>query len=267
MLYLLLALCGCLSGVTTLLFGFGGGFVAVPLLYLTLSRLGGAAAEVAMPVAVATSTLVMLAGALQATWRHARAGHLQWTVLRPLLPGIAVGAALGALLARQVAPEALRLAFIAYLLLTIADCLLRAGFLRQPVVGGQRVPARRDALLGLGIGTVASALGVGGSVMSVPLLRRRGLDMTRATAMASPLTLPVAVVGSLAWMLPLGSGVPRLGGAYLGYVNLPAFAVLAGSAWLGMRLATPWVGRLGDRWHARVYVGLLVLVLLGMLLG
>ena len=32
MLYLVLALFGVLSGVTTVLFGFGGGFVAVPVL-------------------------------------------------------------------------------------------------------------------------------------------------------------------------------------------------------------------------------------------
>ena len=36
MLYLVLALFGVLSGVTTVLFGFGGGFVAVPVLYAAL---------------------------------------------------------------------------------------------------------------------------------------------------------------------------------------------------------------------------------------
>jgi uncharacterized membrane protein YfcA len=32
MFYLLLTLFGCLTGITAVLFGFGGGFVVVPLL-------------------------------------------------------------------------------------------------------------------------------------------------------------------------------------------------------------------------------------------
>ena len=42
MFYLLLFLCGCLTGVSAVLFGFGGGFVVVPLLYHLL-QLGRAA--------------------------------------------------------------------------------------------------------------------------------------------------------------------------------------------------------------------------------
>ena len=54
MFYLLLFLCGCLTGVSAVLFGFGGGFVVVPLLYHLL-QLGRAAddplAQAAMSVA------------------------------------------------------------------------------------------------------------------------------------------------------------------------------------------------------------------------
>ncbi|MGD9760458.1 MAG: sulfite exporter TauE/SafE family protein, partial [Comamonas sp.] len=57
-LYLLLAVCGCATGVTTVLFGFGGGFVVVPLLYRLLSTPnapGSAVGQSAMQIAVATS--------------------------------------------------------------------------------------------------------------------------------------------------------------------------------------------------------------------
>ncbi|WP_166801862.1 TSUP family transporter, partial [Pseudomonas aeruginosa] len=79
MFYLLLFLCGCLTGVSAVLFGFGGGFVVVPLLYYLL-QLGRAAddplAQAAMQVAVATSTCVMIVNAALATYRHRRAGSL-----------------------------------------------------------------------------------------------------------------------------------------------------------------------------------------------
>ncbi|PMZ30056.1 permease, partial [Pseudomonas sp. GW247-3R2A] len=42
MFYLLLAFFGCMTGVTAVLFGFGGGFVVVPLLYRMLMASHGA---------------------------------------------------------------------------------------------------------------------------------------------------------------------------------------------------------------------------------
>ncbi|MGQ4443800.1 sulfite exporter TauE/SafE family protein, partial [Streptomyces violaceoruber] len=47
---------GLLTGVTTVLFGFGGGFVAVPVVVWTDSALGADAIR----VATATSALVMV---------------------------------------------------------------------------------------------------------------------------------------------------------------------------------------------------------------
>src|SRR5471032_1879367 len=97
--YLILALFGGLAGVTTVLFGFGGGFVVVPLLYTALIAAHGAQSPtglVAMQIAVATSTCVMIFGAALATRRHHLAGTLDWQQIRPLLAPIAVGSLLGA---------------------------------------------------------------------------------------------------------------------------------------------------------------------------
>ena len=94
-----LFLCGILSGVTTWLFGFGGGFVTVPLLYFLVTGAWGAQSVVgqqAMHIAVATSALVMLCSALLASWRHARTGTLRWRRLWAMLIGIAVGGTAGA---------------------------------------------------------------------------------------------------------------------------------------------------------------------------
>ncbi len=198
-LYLLLAVCGCVTGITTVLFGFGGGFVVVPLLYRLLSTLnppGSTVGQSAMQIAVATSTCVMVFGALLATWRHQRAGTVDWTNVRPLVLPIGVGAVLGALAATRVPSEWLRCAFAVYLLLTILDCWLRSGFLAQSAARQHRPSVLANAVSGLMIGWIAALLGVGGSVMTVPLMRRRGIDMTRATAMANPLSLPDALAGT-----------------------------------------------------------------------
>lgn len=158
-----LFLCGILSGVTTWLFGFGGGFVTVPLLYLLVTGAWGAQSAVgqqAMQIAVATSALVMLCSALLATWRHVRTGTLSWRRLWAMLTGIAVGGIAGALLALEVSGEWIRWLFVIYLLATVADCYLRAGFMTPP--SRRVVPSVPHELTTGGIiGLIASFLGVG----------------------------------------------------------------------------------------------------------
>ena len=269
MLYGLLALFGGLAGVTSVLFGFGGGFVVVPLLYRTLSGSPDPAiSTAAMQIAVATSTCVMIVNALIATGKHRRAGNLRRAYIWPLAGFIGIGSVLGAVLASLVSSEAMRWAFVVYLGLTIVDCLARRGFM-QPGAMLSAQPLKLSVTVGGGlvIGMVATFLGVGGSVMTVPLLRRSGLSMNLATAMANPLSVPVAVVGTLTYVALAGFRPLGLGPWFAGYVDLLAFAVLILGSLVGMRLATPWIGSLPDRLHARVYIGLLVLVLLAMLLN
>ena len=271
MFYLLLTLFGCMTGVTAVLFGFGGGFVVVPLLYQMLIASHSAddpIGQSAMHIAVATSTCVMIVNALVATGKHHRAGNLIRHYLWPLGGFIGVGAVIGAMAAMWATGEVIRYAFIVYLGVTIMDCLFRRGFLTHT---DNKIPRRLGRVEvsggGVGIGAIATFLGVGGSVMTVPLLRRCGLSMSQATSMANPLSVPVALAGTLTYMAMAGFTEFDLGPWFVGYVDLLAFAVLTMGALVGIRLATPWIGRIPDRTHAWVYIGLLLLVMIGMCLG
>jgi uncharacterized membrane protein YfcA len=267
MFYLLLALFGCMTGITAVLFGFGGGFVVVPLLYRMLMANHGAdnpIGQSAMHIAVATSTCVMIVNALVATGKHHRAGNLIRQYLWPLGGFIGLGAVVGAVAAMWVSGEVIRYAFIAYLGVAIVDCLFRRGFLRHTDnVIPRRLGRAEESGGGVGIGAIATFLGVGGSVMTVPLLRRCGLSMSQATSMANPLSLPVALAGTLTYMAMAGFTEFDLGAWFIGYVDLLAFAVLTMGSMMGIRLATPWIGRIPDELHAWVYIGLLIIVMLG----
>lgn len=270
MVYLLLLGFGGLAGCTTVLFGFGGGFVAVPVLYSVLLATHGPDSVVgqsAMHIAVASSTCAMIFGASLATLRHRKAGTLQWAQVQSLMVYIAVGAALGAAAAVRLGGAWLRWAFIAYLAVTILDCLLRDGFRKQG--DGRMAPmgAGQTAGAGLAIGAIAAFLGVGGSVMTVPLMRRRGASMTAATAMANPLSLPMAIVGTLAYIVLAWHGAAALGPGYAGFVDLRACAALVLGSWAGIRLASRWIGRIPDSVHAYAFIALLCLVLGVMLLA
>ncbi|MER7080317.1 hypothetical protein SAMN02982929_01809 [Saccharopolyspora kobensis] len=248
---------GCLTGVTTVLFGFGGGFIIVPVVFAVVAATTGADA---MHTAVATSTAVMIVNASTATLAQARSGRLRKEHLHPLAEFIALGAVLGAVAATWAPDALLRLLFIGYLAITIADSLLRRGFLDN---GGRGRPLGKAASTagGVGIGAVASFLGVGGSVLTVPLLRRRGLPMADAAAMANPLSVPVAVAGTAVYALATpATAYP----GQLGHVNVVvAVALLCGSM-PTIAVVKRLVGKIPDRVHAIAYLVLLVIVLIAM---
>ncbi|MFJ6574898.1 TSUP family transporter [Streptomyces sp. NPDC091368] len=261
---MMLTAIGLLTGATTVLFGFGGGFVAVPVVVRADAALGPAA----LPVATATSALVMLVGAAFATAVTPRPVLLALRGTGGLLPLLAAGACAGAYATRFAPPDLTRWAFVGYLALTALDLLLRPGFLgaapRRPAEPA-RAPRPLPAAAGAPIGAVAAFLGVGGSVMTVPAMRRAGHPMRVATALANPLTLAVALPAaavSLAGSPPpaaatAGSGLvglvdPFAAGALL-LGALPAIAVL--------RRRPP---RIPDRVHACAYLGLLAVVGLAM---
>src|SRR5262249_42963218 len=124
--FLLLVVVGCVTGITTVIFGFGGGFVTVPAVYAAVEATSGTDA---MHIAVATSTAIMVVNASSATLASARLGRLRRDYLWPITAFIAVGAALGAIAANR-APEALlHMLFVVYIAVTIVDSVVRKGFL------------------------------------------------------------------------------------------------------------------------------------------
>lgn len=256
---------GLLTGVTTVLFGFGGGFVAVPVVVWADAVLGADA----MRVATGTSALVMVVTAGFATAVTPRRVLLALRGSGGLLLLLAAGASAGAL-ATRLAPAGLaRWAFIVYVALTIADLVLRPGFLRPQArdEGGTASGAARplSASFGAPIGAVAAFLGVGGSVMTVPAMRRAGHTMQVATALANPLTLAIALPATAVSLAV--AAVPAAVDAPVHLVGLmdvrAASALLLGALPViaVLRRRPP---RIPDRVHAWAYIGLLGVVTVAM---
>lgn len=239
----ILVVVGALSGVTTVLFGFGGGFVTVPVIVWADSELG----DDAMRTAVATSAVVVFVGAAIATAstrREILAGLRGGSGLVALL---AVGGLLGGVAARFVPAVVAQWGFVAYLALTLADAVIRPGFVRPAAARAE--PRTVSARYGLPVGAVAAFLGVGGSVLTVPLLRRAGRSMESATALANPLTLAITAPA----VVPLVASVDITSAAALLLGATPVIVILRRT-----RIGMP------DAVHARVYLGLIAAVTLAM---
>ncbi|OAT53171.1 sulfite exporter TauE/SafE family protein [Providencia heimbachae] len=268
---LLLGLFGFISGITTALFGFGGGFITVPLLYALITVVWGPrsnAGDVAMQIAVATSTCVMIFSSTLSSRAHYLKGNLSWKIIRPFIIPISLGGIAGAFVALSVESEWIRWIFIGYLVVTILDCFIRPGFMTTDPNG--IAPSKggifADTPIGVVIGAVAAFLGVGGSVMTVPLMRRRGASMIQAAAFANPLTLPMAITGTLTYFYFAVAKHLELGAGFIGMIYIKGALILIASSWLGIRFAAVLMPYLSDKRHAQSYPILLMIVLCVMLL-
>lgn len=235
--------------------------ILVPALIVLLPRLG-VDANVLSQAAVGSSLACISVISLNSAAAHARRKAVDWRAFTGLLPGLMLGAVLGAGLAHLLPSLALQR------LVGVAALAVAARILTNVQPNAQReLPGR----LGLGvaggvIGTLSSLVGIGGGSVTVPFLNWCNLPMQRAVGTSSACGVPIAWAGTLGFIVT-GWGLPGTGGLSLGYVNYAA----AGGIILGSLAFTPMGAALAHRLPAatlrRVFAVLLVVVGLRMLLS
>ncbi|MCB1561145.1 MAG: sulfite exporter TauE/SafE family protein [Xanthomonadales bacterium] len=231
-MYLTLGACaGLLAG----LLGIGGGLVIVAVL-LWLLPLSGVPAEYAMHAALATSLASILFTAAASAHAHHRRGSVLWPSVWRLVPGLLLGAALGALAATALSGETLRWLVAGYCVLAALQMLLG-----RVAADDGRPDAPRSPLLMLAgglIGALSAIVGIGGGSLTVPLLLRLGVAPVRAVGTSSACGVAIAASSAVSYACFGPSGALPSGG--IGYVYLPAAASIAAAS----MLAAPWGTRL-----------------------
>jgi uncharacterized membrane protein YfcA len=160
----------------------------------------------------------MIISASLSTFTHHQKKNIVWSQIYPFLFTISIGAGLGALASPWANNQWIRWLFIAYLVIIILDCFVRPGFIQHN--NATVTTNHHDTYLGMIIGIVAAFLGVGGSVMTVPLMRRRGVSMIQAAAMANPLTLPMALTSTITYALFAYYHHLDFGAGFVGFLYL-----------------------------------------------
>jgi uncharacterized membrane protein YfcA len=218
---LILVLAGLFGGVLAGLFGVGGGTVFVPAL---VYGAGWGIGE-----AVAASLVVIVFSALSGTLRSMRSEvPVNWKVAALFSLVVAPSSLIGVAVSSFFSDTLTQLVFAGFLL-TLAYPTARSGKRYREGIGGRSGSHLAVALLGgVGAGALAGLIGIGGAVLTVPLLIF-GFGLNSKTAISSSLvvTLLVGVVGAAGYV---AAGFDRLSG-------LPPLIV--GSmigAWPGVRL-------------------------------
>lgn len=110
--YLIAAIIGLVGGVSSGLFGVGGGVVMVPAM-LFFASLGLRDTQ----QAVGTSLIVIIPTAIVGAFKHKTLGNIHWPVAAMLVPGALLGGYLGAQLTTGISSDNLKRLFGGFLVL------------------------------------------------------------------------------------------------------------------------------------------------------
>ncbi|MBE9143148.1 sulfite exporter TauE/SafE family protein [Planktothrix mougeotii] len=225
--WILLVALGLTAGTAAGLLGIGGGMLVVPGLFYIFNLMEFPPSLV-MHVAIATSMSIMVCTATSSILAHHSKGDVQWGVFWKIVPGILLGVLLGAALDNTLSSHWLKIIFGLFLLLISIKLLLN--FKPQP----QSKTLPRLVIInavGLGIGFKSGLLGVGGGAISVPFLIYCGLPMYEVVGTSSSFSLPISILGTLAFLLSSQGGASLPG--FTGYIYWPALLLIAPFTILG----------------------------------
>jgi uncharacterized membrane protein YfcA len=232
---------GGVVGTVSGLFGIGGGVLNVPFLYELLDGASWTGVPVEADhqtvLAHGTSLAVIVPTALSGAWIHHRAGRVEWRVAIPMALGAMVSAPFGAGLAVGVNPDVLKTLFGTVLLAAGIRLGIRprvdldgesGANPRTGPAGSARVLAA--AALGVFEGLFAALMGIGGAVITIPMLIwGLRVEMSRVAGTAIVVVVAAASAGVLSYVRA-GAGVAGLPPFSAGYVFLPAVAALVPGA-------------------------------------
>lgn len=220
-----LAALGLFSGFLAGLLGIGGGMLMVPIITLILSG-RGVAPDLAVKMAIATSMATIIFTSMSSVRAHHKRGAVRWDIVLRLAPGIVLGAALASLGAfSMLKGQVLALVFAAFVAFSGTQMLLD----KKPAPG-RTLPGTVGQLgAGGAIGFLSGLVGAGGGFVSVPFMAWCNVAMHNAVATSAALGFPIALSNVVGYVLA-GQGLDGRPDGSLGYVYLPALAVIASAS-------------------------------------
>jgi uncharacterized protein len=243
-LAVLLVAVGALSGFLAGVFGIGGGAILVPVFYECF-RLAGVPLEIRMPLCVGTSLAIIIPTSISSYRAHYARGAIDKDILRAWWLPILIGVLAGSVIARYAPERLFKIVFV--MVAYFAAVRLLAA--RESWKFGDDLPkGPLMHIFGLGVGLLATLMGVGGGLFANLLMTFYGRPIHQGVATSSAIAVLVSIPGALGYIYagwPAAAHYPDVAALQfplaLGYVSLIG-AVLAMpmslmTAPLGVRVA------------------------------
>lgn len=246
-----LLILGSFTGFLAGLLGVGGGMLMVPFMTLLLSAKGMPAAYV-VKMAIATSLATICFTSIASVRAHHQRGAVLWPVAKLLAPGIVVGSLLGAQIAKALPAQVLAILFALFVSFSALQMLID----KKPKATRQ-LPGTAGMLTAGGtVGLLASLVGAGGAFVSVPFMTWCNVKIHNAVATSAALGFPVAVAGTLGYVIA-GWSLHDMPPGALGFIYLPALVVISIASVVTAPIGARTAHRMDMRQLKRVFACLL----------
>lgn len=231
-----LALLGLCTGFLAGLLGIGGGMLIGPFMTLIMSA-QGVEADLAVKMAIATSMATIMFTSISSVRAHHQRGAVRWQIVKGLAPGIVLGSMAASMGVFAVLKgTSLAIFFAIFVSFSATQMYLD----KKPKPSRQMPSTLGQWIAGSVIGFLSGLVGAGGGFVSVPFMVAHNVVILNAVATSAALGFPIALANTVGYVIA-GSELPGLPAWSLGYVWLPALAVIAScsvlTAPLGARAA------------------------------
>lgn len=252
---------GAVAGFFAGLLGVGGGAIMVPVLALMFAAQGFPDAHL-MHLALGTSMAAIVFTSISSLRAHHAHGAVQWPIVRTIAPGILLGTFLGAQLASLIPTRSLAIFFTVFMSYVAFQMLANV----KPKPSRQLPGSSGMFLVGSGIGAISALVAIGGGSLSVPFMAWCNVKMHQAIGTSAALGLPIAVAGTLGYMVG-GAGAAALPAGSFGYIHLPALVACVAMSILTAPLGAQAAHRLPVPTLKKIFAGVILLLLAKMVHG
>lgn len=257
----LLSAAGIIAGLTSGLFGVGGGFVVVPALLAVFPYLTDQTEDLMM-VAVGTSLATIVVSSARSVHAHSKRGAVDFQLLRDWALWVVVGVAAGLAIASVTDGKRLILVFAVGVLI-YATCFLFPNLFERFKGRWSMPTGPGKALLASGLGGFSALLGIGGGTIMVLTMVLCNRPIHQAVATASGVGFLIGLPGMIGFLV-MGLGAENLPTGSVGYVNLPALLAIALFSLIAAPVGARWAHSLDAAQLKQIFGVYLVIVSIAM---
>nr|WP_226989002.1 sulfite exporter TauE/SafE family protein [Glaciecola pallidula] len=238
-----LCLAGAIAGITSGLFGNGGGFVVVPALLVVFPFFTDSSGEL-IKVAIGTSLASIVVSSARSVQAHKKKGAVDFLVLKDWSIWLVVGVVVGLYIASQTSSESLILVFAIGVLLYSIYFLFPALF-----AGTSNTLTMPKGIFKAGLasflGGFSALLGIGGGTITVMTMVICNRSVHQAIATAAGVGFIIGIPGSIGFLL-MGQNVQDLPYGTVGFINIPALIAISAGSVMTAPLGAKWAHSLDE---------------------
>jgi uncharacterized membrane protein YfcA len=238
-----LCLAGAIAGITSGLFGNGGGFVVVPALLAVFPFFTDSPAEL-IKVAIGTSLASIVVSSARSVQAHKKKGAVDFLVLKDWSIWLVVGVVVGLYIASQTSSESLILVFAIGVLLYSIYFLFPSLF-----AGTSNTLTMPKGIFKAGLasflGGFSALLGIGGGTITVMTMVICNRSVHQAIATAAGVGFIIGIPGSIGFLL-MGQDIENLPYGTFGFINIPALVAISVGSIMTAPLGAKWAHSLDE---------------------